>query len=176
MDLSHSINPLLCICCERLLGALVLPAAAAASKRKERISEPAQAGRFPWVAENEENAYSCSASWSFSCNWRNAGSCPAVCLSLSLSLFLSPSHTHTCTVPYMHSLLLPASLLSLSFFLSPAPFPSDCQTRCQRSIAGCSRRSLRVFSFSLYPHTHTQKCTPPHVTWILNVYRSLLFF
>lgn len=73
------------------------------------------------------------------------------CLSLFLFPWLSLSHTHIHTHTYIPS-SLPSSHLSLSLslsFLSPAPFPSDCQTRCQRSIAGCLRRNLRVLSFSL---------------------------
>lgn len=89
----------------------------------------------------------------------------AVLLPLPLSLSLPYTHTYT-----LITSSLPDSLRFLSLsFLSPAPFPSDCQTRCQRSISGCLRRNLRVFSFSLHTltHTHTraqQKFTPAHVT------------
>ncbi len=152
MVVSHSLNPLWCVCCEWLQ--VLMPR----SFQVLRCLQPGGGGenrhawlgweRFPWVAENEENSCSCSASRSFSCYRRNAGSCPAVSLSLSPCLSLLHTHTHT----HSHSLLS----LSLPFFPQPSPF--SLQLPDEVSAFDCWLLAAQFASalfLSLPTHTHT---------------------
>lgn len=103
------------------------------------------------MAENEENSYSCSASQSFSCYWRNAGSCPAPSPPLALSYTHTHIHTHT------HNLDSPClPPLPLSFFPQPSPF----SLRLPDEVSALNFWLLAAqFASILFPSLHTRRHT-----------------